>query len=49
MMAPAYQRVREILKSALDDAQAGLVAPQAALDRAQAEMERTLRSWIQGR
>jgi sn-glycerol 3-phosphate transport system substrate-binding protein len=49
MMAPAYQRVREILKSALDDAQAGLVAPQAALDRAQAEMERTLRSWVQGR
>lgn len=49
MMAPAYQRVREILKSALDDAQAGLVAPQAALDQAQAEMERTLRSWIQGR
>ena len=49
MMAPAYQRVREILKSALDDAQAGLIAPQAALDQAQAEMERTLRSWIQGR
>ena len=49
MMAPAYQRVREILKSALDDAQAGLIAPQAALDQAQAEMERTLRSWIQPR
>lgn len=49
MMAPAYQRVREILKSALDDAQAGLIAPKAALERAQAEMERTLRAWTQGR
>jgi sn-glycerol 3-phosphate transport system substrate-binding protein len=49
MMAPAYQQVREILKSALDDAQAGLISPQAALDQAQAAMERTLRGWIQGR
>jgi len=49
MMAPVYQRVREILKSALDDAQAGLVSPRVALDRAQEEMERTLRSWIQTR
>lgn len=47
--APAYQRVREILKSGLDDAQAGLIAPQAALERAQQEMERALRAWIQGR
>jgi sn-glycerol 3-phosphate transport system substrate-binding protein len=49
MMAPAYQRVREILKSALDDAQAGLIAPRDALDQAQAAMERQLRGWIEGR
>ncbi len=49
MMAPAYQRVREILKRGLDDAQAGLISPQAALERSQQELERALRAWIQSR
>lgn len=46
MMSPSFQRIREILKRALDDATGGKVAPKAALDRAQTEAEEVLRDWM---
>lgn len=47
MMSPAFQRIREILKTALDEATAGRVAPKAALDGAQAQVDRLLGQWLQ--
>ncbi len=46
MMSPSFQRIREIVKRALDDATGGRLAPQAALDRAQREAEDVLRGWL---
>lgn len=46
MMAPNFQRLREILKRALDDATGGRVAPDVALYRAQEEAERALAGWL---
>ena len=45
MMSPSFQRIREVLKRALDDATGGRVSPKAALDRAQAEAQAVLRGW----
>lgn len=47
MMSPAFQRVREILKTALDEATAGRTGPKAALDGAQAQINRLLGQWLQ--
>ena len=46
MMAPNFQRIREILKRALDDATGGRVPPDQALQRAQREAEAILESWM---
>lgn len=46
MMAPAFQEIREILKTALDEATAGNIEPQAALDRAQSQAEELLAEWL---
>jgi sn-glycerol 3-phosphate transport system substrate-binding protein len=46
IMAPNFQRLREILKRALDDATGGRVAPDAALRRAQQEAEAVLGAWL---
>ncbi|NLJ79952.1 MAG: ABC transporter substrate-binding protein [Firmicutes bacterium] len=46
MMTPIFQRVREIVKTALDEATAGKITPKAALDRAQDQTERLLRDWL---
>ena len=45
MMAPGFQKVREILKTALDEATGGKVAPKTALDNAQQQAERLLKGW----
>lgn len=47
-MSPAFQRVREVLKRALDDATAGRMTPRQALDGAQRQLEMQLRQWLQG-
>ncbi|WP_026245277.1 MULTISPECIES: ABC transporter substrate-binding protein [Alkalispirochaeta] len=46
MMAPAFQEIREFLKSALNESTAGNMAPRAALDRAQRQAENLLREWL---
>lgn len=46
MMCPVFQRVREILKTSLDEATAGKITPKVALDRAQSQTERLLKDWI---
>lgn len=46
IMAPNFQRLREILKRALDDATGGRVAPEVALRRAQQEAEQALGAWL---
>ncbi len=46
MMAPNFQRLREILKRALDDATGGRISAEAALRRAQQEAEAVLRGWL---
>lgn len=43
MMSPIFQRVCEILKTALDEATAGLVKPKDSLDQAQNQTEHLLR------
>lgn len=45
MMAPGFQKVREILKTALDEATGGKTTPKKALDNAQAQAEKLLRGW----
>lgn len=46
MMSPIFQRVREIIKTALDEATAGRITPKDAVDRAQSQTERLLRDWL---
>ncbi|MEW6228001.1 MAG: ABC transporter substrate-binding protein [Bacillota bacterium] len=46
MMSPVFQKIREILKTALDEATGGKTTPQKALDRAQEQAQRLLSGWI---
>jgi len=46
IMAPNFQRLREILKRALDDATGGRVSPDVALRRAQQEAQQALAAWL---
>jgi sn-glycerol 3-phosphate transport system substrate-binding protein len=45
MMAPGFQKVREILKTALDESTGGKALPKKALDNAQQQAERLLKGW----
>jgi len=45
MMAPGFQKIREILKTALDEATAGRVPPKEALGDAQRQVEKMLKGW----
>ncbi|MGI6147567.1 MAG: ABC transporter substrate-binding protein [Bacillota bacterium] len=45
MMAPGFQKIREILKTALDEATGGRITPKRALDNAQEQALRLLRGW----
>lgn len=46
MMTPVFQRIREIVKTALDESTGGRIEPKAALDRAQKQAEDLLADWL---
>ncbi|MCR4425095.1 MAG: ABC transporter substrate-binding protein [Firmicutes bacterium] len=46
MMSPVFQKIREIVKTALDEATGGKITPQKSLERAQQQAERLLGNWV---